>query len=309
MAVQSNPDTPRSRGNEDAPHYSPTLPSEDARTVLINQVSWGAVFAGVVVSLAVQLILNLLGVGVGASTIDPLMGDNPSAKTFSIGAGLWWTVSGVIAAFAGGHVAGRLAGKPRESTTSWHGLVAWAMATLVVFYLITTAVGGLIGGAYRTVADAMGGMTEAAGGAARAAAPVLDGMDDPFAQIERDMQSAGGGDREAARAAAVAAVRAVMTSDPAQAQAARERAAEAIAAARNIPLEQARTQVQTYEQQYRQRVEAAKQKATEAADVAADAVSRGALFGALALIIGAIAGWFGGRSGTVRPTLTGAGLR
>ena len=162
MAVQSNPDTPRNRGDEDAPHFSPTLPSEDARTVLINQISWGAVFAGVVVSLAVQLILNMLGVGVGASTIDPLAGENPSVKGFSIGAGLWWTVSGIIAAFAGGHVAGRLAGKPRESTTSWHGLVAWAMATLVVFYLLTTALGGLVGGAYRTVAGAMGG--DGAGG-------------------------------------------------------------------------------------------------------------------------------------------------
>lgn len=309
MAVQSHPDTPRNRGVEDAPHYSPVLPSEDARTVLINQVSWGAVFAGVVVSLALQLILNLLGVGVGASTIDPLAGDNPSAKSFSIGAGVWWTVSGVIAAFVGGHVAGRLAGKPRESTTSWHGLVAWAMATLVVFYLITTAVGGLIGGAYRTVVGAMGSVTEAAGGAAKAAVPVLDGMADPFAQIERDLRSAVGGDTEAARSAAAAAVRAALTSDPALAQVARERAAEAIAAARNIPIAEARTQVQNYERQYRERIDAAKAKATEAADATADAFSKGALFGALALIVGAIAAWFGGRTGTVRPTLTGSQLR
>jgi hypothetical protein len=35
-------------------------------------------------------------------------------------------------------------------------------------------------------------------------------------------------------------------------------------------------------------------KATEAADVAAKAISRGALFGLLALLLGALAGWFGG---------------
>ena len=38
------------------------------------------------------------------------------------------------------------------------------------------------------------------------------------------------------------------------------------------------------------------------------AVSRGALFGSLALILGAIAGWFGGRTGTVYPTLTDLNL-
>jgi hypothetical protein len=299
MAVQS-PDTPRNRGDEDAPHYSSTLPSEDARTVLLNQISWGAVFAGVVVSLAAQLILNMLGVGIGASTIDPLDGGSPSAQSLGIGAGLWWTVSGIIAAFVGGHVAGRLAGKPRESTTAWHGLVAWAMATLIVFYLLTTALGGVIGGAYRTVAGAVGGAAQAAG-------PVIDRLD-PFAQIERAMRSTSGGD-QAALDAAVAAMQAAVTGDEAQAQAARERSAEAISRARNIPIEQARKQVQSYEQQYRQRAGEAKQQATEVADAAAAAVTRGALFGALALILGAVAGWFGGRSGKVEPTLTSPRIR
>jgi hypothetical protein len=35
-------------------------------------------------------------------------------------------------------------------------------------------------------------------------------------------------------------------------------------------------------------------------------VSRGALFGFVALLLGALAGWFGGRSGEVTPTLTEA---
>ena len=310
MAVSTHPDTPRNRGYEDAPHASPAFPSEDARTILINQISWGAVFAGVVVALVLQLVLNLLGIGIGASTLDPATGDNPSGKSFGIGAAAWWTVSGIIAAFAGGHVAGRLAGKPQQSTTSWHGLVSWAMTTLVVFYLLSTAVGGLIGGAYKTVSDAAGGVAEAAGGAAKAAAPALSRSADPFASIEQTIRSGtGGGDPAAARDAAVSAMRAAVTADPAQAQAARERAAEALSRAQNMSIDQARTQVQTYEQQYRQRVDQAKQKATEAADVAVDTVSRGALAAAIALILGAVASWFGGRSGTVEPTLTSPALR
>jgi len=106
------------------------------------------------------------------------------------------------------------------------------------------------------------------------------------------------------RNSAVAAVKAAMTSDPQQQQEARERAAQAIAKAQNIPVEQARSQVTQYEQQYRQTVDQAKQQAAAAADAAAKAVSRGALFGSIALILGALAAWFGGRMGAVDPTIT-----
>jgi hypothetical protein len=99
-------------------------PAEDARSVLLNRVSWGAVLAGVVVALVAQLILNMIGIGIGASTLDPGAGAdrNPSAQGLSIGAAIWWTVSGILAALAGGFAAGRLAGQPKESTAGWHGL-------------------------------------------------------------------------------------------------------------------------------------------------------------------------------------------
>src|ERR671921_2619698 len=156
MADLHHPDTPRNRGDDDAPHMSPVTPAEDARTIMLNRVSWGAVLAGVVVALVTQLILNLLGIGLGAATLDPAAGagENPAASTFSIGAGIWFALSGILASLAGGYAAGRLAGKPKESTAGWHGLTAWALTTLVVFFLLSTAVGGILGGAYRTVAGA-----------------------------------------------------------------------------------------------------------------------------------------------------------
>jgi hypothetical protein len=107
----------------------------------------------------------------------------------------------------------------------------------------------------------------------------------------------------------VSAVRAAVSGDQRQAQESRERAAQAIAKAQGIPVEEARKQVEQYEQQYRQTAEQAKQKATQAADVAATTVSRGALFGAIALLLGALAAWFGGRMGAVEPTVTGGSLR
>ena len=310
-----DPVTPRSSGDAKAPHMTPATPGEDARTIMLNRISWSAVLAGVVIALVTQLILNMIGLGVGVATIDPGAGaaENPSAKSLSIGAGIWFVLSGVIAAFAGGYAAGRLAGKPKESTAGWHGLTAWALTTLLIFYLLTSTVGSLLGGAYNTVTSALGGVGRTVGATAQtavqAAAPSLSRATDPFSTIENQVRGAtGGNDPAVLRDAAVAAVRAAVTGDQAQAQAARDRAAQALARAQNIPEDQARAQVQQYEQQYRQAVDQAKEQATQAADAAAKAVSRGALFGSLALILGAIAGWLGGRTGTVYPTLTDLNL-
>ncbi len=122
-----------------------------------------------------------------------------------------------------------------------------------------------------------------------------------MADIERQIRGAtGGNDPAALRDAAVAAMRAVVTGDEATAEEARNRAAEAVARAQNIPVEQARTQVQQYEQSYKASFERAKQQATEAADTAATVVSSGALLGFVSLVIGAVAAWFGGASGTAR---------
>jgi hypothetical protein len=296
--MSDRPITPRNMGDTDAPHMSPVTPSEDVRTIMLNRVSWSAVLAGVVVSLVAQLLLNMLGVGVGAATIDPGTADNPAASTFSIVAALWWTISGIIAAFCGGYAAGRLSGKPKEGTAGWHGIVTWALTTLVIFYLLTTTIGGIIGGLYSTVSNAVGGVAQTA---ATAAAPAMAGAADPFQSIENSIRATTGSqDPGAVTDAAVAAVRGALSGDPAQAEQARAQAADALARAQGIPVEQARAQVD----QYGQQVEQAKQQATEAADTAASAVSTGAIFGFIALVLGAVASWFGGRSGTVEPTIT-----
>src|SRR3977135_632766 len=192
-------------GNRERLNISSVSPAEDVRSIMINRVSWGAVLAGVVVALVAQLILNMIGIGVGASTLDPGAGpnENPSAQGFSIGAGIWWTVSGIVASLAGGYVAGRLSGKPKPSTTSWHGLIAWALTTLVVFYLLTSAIGGLVGGAYPGLTSAVGGAASTAGGAiqtaAQTAAPALaSGVADPFSSIEQSLRGTTGGNHPAA---------------------------------------------------------------------------------------------------------------
>jgi hypothetical protein len=293
-----------------AVHATSVTPEEDARTIALNRVSWGGVLAGVVVALVVQLLINMLGIGIGVATIDPGTNDNPTAATFSIAAGVWYVVAGIIAAYAGGYVAGRLSGRPVGSTAALHGLISWAVTTLLVFYLLTTAVGGIIGGVFSGIGGAMGGLGRTAASAAQVAAPNLANATDPFGAIERELrEAAGGNDPAALRDAAVSALKAALTGDQAQAEDARERAAQALARAQNISIEDARSKVAQYEQQYRRSADQVKQHAIEAAQTTAKVVSRGALLGVFALVLGAVAAWLGGRSGTVIPTVTGLGLR
>lgn len=303
------PDTPRNRGDHDAPHVSPVLPSEDVRTVMINQISWGAVFAGAVIALVLQLLLNLLGLGFGLSAVDPGTGGGASAGALGLGAGIWFVLSGIIAAFVGGIAAGRLSGKPRESTAGWHGLIAWAVTTLGVVYLLSSAVGGIVGGTLGAVGGVARGAASTVGGAvstAATAAPAVTGaqgadVGGALEGIEQEVRQATGGDP----AQALSAMRAYLSGDPAQQAQARETAANAIAQQRGIPIDQARAEVARLETQYRSRLQQTGQTVTNTANTAADAASWGSILAALGLLLGAAAAWFGGRRGAVDPTVTG----
>ena len=306
------------QANQPQPGTGPMIhrmTSEDeVQTLLFNRVSWGAVLAGVMVALVSQLILNLIGIGIGAASFDATSNANPSGSSFSIAAGMWWALSGILAALAGGYTAGRLSGRPTETSGPWHGLTSWAVTTLLVFYLLSTSVGAIVGGGFRAFATAAGGAAQALGSSAQTAvqavAPTLAQSSDPFSTIDQSIRSVSGGtDPAALRDAATSAVRAAVTSDPAGQAAARDRAVQALAKAQNIPEDQARTQVAQYEQQYRQVVDEAKRKAAAAADATATAVSRGALFGAIALLFGALAGWIGGRMGALDPSELATAIR
>ncbi|MCA1454180.1 hypothetical protein I6F35_13275 [Bradyrhizobium sp. BRP22] len=93
--------------------------------------TWSAVLAGVFASLVVQILLTMLGFGIGLLAIDV-----STATAAPAGAGwaafVWWAVSGIIAAFIGGAVAA--ANSPDQTGLGrvGHALGAWAVATVVV---------------------------------------------------------------------------------------------------------------------------------------------------------------------------------
>ena len=102
---------------------------DDQRTFLRNRVSWGAILAGVAAALVTQLLLNVLGIGIGLSALDvDQTADNPSAGGFSLTAGIWFVITGILASLLGGVVAGRLSGTSDDNTARWHGFVSWCVA-------------------------------------------------------------------------------------------------------------------------------------------------------------------------------------
>ena len=101
----------------------------DGDGVTTGEVHWGAVIAGVIVALTGQVLLTLLGAGLGA-TFDATRGDVLSGETVAWGAYAWWAVTGIACAFAGGWTAGWVAGSyPSVDRIegSFQGFLTWGV--------------------------------------------------------------------------------------------------------------------------------------------------------------------------------------
>jgi hypothetical protein len=136
------------------------------RTFSFAGWSWSAVILGTIASLIFQVLLVMIGFGVGLLSISVPTAENaPTAVSWAVFC--WWAVSGVISAFAGGWVAANFSETFTAEARAAHGLVAWALATLLVvaaagFGTANSIAGDLGGptttviGQYRTLSEARG---------------------------------------------------------------------------------------------------------------------------------------------------------
>ncbi len=115
--------------------------------------SWSAVAAGTLTSLIIQVMLTMLGLGVGLIATDvPTAANAPVAVT--TGAVLWFIASGIFSAFVGGALAGALTPYASDRARSGHALATWALASLIVVGASLLTVPGNV-----TVAGQLGGPT------------------------------------------------------------------------------------------------------------------------------------------------------
>ncbi|SCZ57863.1 hypothetical protein SAMN03097708_01527 [Thiohalomonas denitrificans] len=115
------------------------------RRLQVSYLRWGAVFAGTIVGLSVFLLLALLGVAAGLTVVGA---EQPDLGAVPPMTGAWTVISMLIAVWLGGNVAGRLSGLARRSDGVLHGFVVWATVTLLLAWLMSTAMGAVFGGAF-----------------------------------------------------------------------------------------------------------------------------------------------------------------
>ena len=130
-------------------------------------VSWSAVLAGAATAAALSLVLFILGVGLGLSSVSPWSYNTaPMGKSTII----WLAFSQLVGAGLGGYLAGRLRVKWSGVHTdevyfrdTAHGFLAWAFATLVTAAFLAGAVRAVTSGAIDVGAAAGGAIMAKAG--------------------------------------------------------------------------------------------------------------------------------------------------
>jgi hypothetical protein len=128
---------------------STTYSRDDLRAGHLPRVDWNAVLTGVALALIAQLLLALLGIGLGLASIDT--GDvatTADARTAAWTGYIWWIASGILSAFIGGYVAGSIASRTTMTRggAAMQGFVAWAVSILVLAQIIVfSTVAGVTG--------------------------------------------------------------------------------------------------------------------------------------------------------------------
>lgn len=149
----------------------------------LSAVSWAAVFAGAVVAAAMSLILFILGMGLGLSSVSPWSGEGISAEAFGISTILWITLTSLVAAGVGGYLTGRLRTRWLGTHTdevffrdTAHGFLAWSVATLLTAVLFASTTAGIVSMGVKASAAVAGGIADTAATAGVAAAGTGAGM-------------------------------------------------------------------------------------------------------------------------------------
>ncbi|MDN2714288.1 hypothetical protein [Janthinobacterium sp. SUN120] len=136
-------------------------------------VSWGAVLAGAAAAAALSFILLILGVGLGLSSVSPW---SFNATAIGVSTIAWLAFMQLAASGIGGYMAGRLRVKWSSIHTdevhfrdTAHGLLAWAVATLITVAVLAGGTRAVLSGAIDAGSGVAAAITPAAAAGAGAA--------------------------------------------------------------------------------------------------------------------------------------------
>jgi hypothetical protein len=111
------------------------------------KVSWGGVWAGVLVVLGTLLLLTTLGLAIGMSAVTATTAEGQVITNgIGTGAAIWSAVSLLIALYLGGMTATRTSLIWDRGTALLQGALVWVMSFVIVLYLNAIGVGLIFGG-------------------------------------------------------------------------------------------------------------------------------------------------------------------
>ena len=122
----------------DRTYMAPARTGADARTSRPMSLDWSALFGGSLIGWGALLLLSLIGMILGLSTIDPFTA-RPAVS--NAGAGMWGAASAIVSAFIGGFTVVKLAGDRRRGESLMHGAVAWGLSMLLAGLIALFAAG------------------------------------------------------------------------------------------------------------------------------------------------------------------------
>jgi hypothetical protein len=263
-----------------------------------RRISWAAVVGGVVLVVVLQLLFSLLGAGVGLNTVNTNAGSTPMASTLGIGAGIWWILTSCLAIGVGGFVAAWFAGVEMRFDGVLHGLVTWGIATILTIWLLTSAIGSVVGGGFSalgsaasatgsSVSDAAKPLAQAAGVSPdmiqqQAQAYLQPTNPDPATMSPQDAQKA------------VATNLTTYAAGGADAPAAKDRVIDIMAAQMKISHDDAAKKFDDAQAKLQQTRDKAMQTAKDAADASASAASKASFGAFIVVLLGGLAAAFGG---------------
>jgi hypothetical protein len=265
--------------------------SEESASSAIN---WGPIVAGALAASTLTFILMLIGSGIGLTMVSPWSGESAGLTTVAVSTAVWLVVVQWLSSAAGGYLTGRLrtrwVGVHTDETyfrDTAHGFLAWALATLLVVFVLGSALTAVIGGGVQAASSVASGAATAAsasaGGSSTASDTVGYFVDSLFRPTDPARLAAPGAEGNAEAAAQASRI---LVEGAAAGQIPDEDKtylAQLVAARTGLSEADAKARVDTV----LAKAEDAKTKAQQAADTARKASATFALIGALSLVIGA----------------------
>lgn len=283
-----------------------TIDANAARTVApessASGVNWAPIIAGALAAVGVTLILTLLGSGLGLTMVSPWSSQSAAVATVSISAAIWLIIVQWLSAGIGGYLTGRLRTKWVSVHTdevyfrdTAHGLLTWALATLVVVGVLGSALSSIVGAGVQAASTVTSGAATVAvskaGDSVGGSSYFVDSLLRP-ADPRKLPANANVTDTSAAQVATILANGAVSGSISPDDQ---TYLTQLVAAKTGLSDADAKTRVDTI----LKNAADAKAKAQQAAEGARKVGAKLALFGTLSLLIGAfiaaVAAVIGGR--------------